>query len=101
MQEHVCTDAADTKQPRSSVPGWHLEEFRRSLEDRGYAAGTIRHKSGLLRRLERWMKSRRLGIRDLDEGCAKAFVAARSRRGLRCIDVERTVLQLIEYLRSC
>lgn len=101
MREHVCIDAADTKQPRSSVPGWHFEDFRRSLEDRGYAAGTIRHKYGLLRRLEQWMKSQRLGIHDLDEECAKAFVAARSRRGLRRIDVERTVLQLIEYLRSC
>ena len=101
MREHVCIDAAGTERLRSSVLGRHLEEFRRSLEDRGYTATTIRHKASLLRRLARWMESRRLEVRALDEASAKAFVAACGRRGLRRGDVELTVRQLTEYLRSC
>jgi integrase/recombinase XerD len=88
------------RRPRSSVLGHHLEEFCRSLEVCGYTASTILQKSGYLHRLARWMESRELQVRDLDERCAKAFITARRRRGLQCGGVPKTVRQLIEYLRS-
>lgn len=100
MLEDIYLDAASHERLRSGVLGRHLDEFCQRLEDRGYAAATIRHKIGLLGRLARWMEAKQLDVSDLDEACARSFVAARCRRGLRHRGVEQTVLQMVEHLRG-
>ncbi len=100
MRKQLRIHPAAMKRPRSSVLGRHLEEFSRSLEERGYTTATIQQKSGLLRRLAAWMESQELQVRELDERSAKAFITGRSRRGLRRGGVPETVRQFIEYLRS-
>ena len=101
MLEDVFVDLAARRRLRSCVLARHLEDFCVMLADRGHRIGTIRQKISLLGRLARWMQARGLGVGDLDERRARAFVDARSRQGWRRRrGVEQTVLQLIEHLRA-
>jgi len=100
MLEDVYVGRAALLRLRSCVLGPHLETFSTQLVESGYPLKTIRNKIGVLGQLARWMGAKGLVVDDLDELRARAFVAARSRRGLRPRDVERTVLQFVEHLRS-
>jgi site-specific recombinase XerD len=100
MLEYLFVDRTTLRRLRSCVLARHLEEFAARLQERGYVVATIRQKISVLGRLARWMGTKGFAAGDLDEGRARAFVAARSRQGWRRRDVEQTVLQLIEHLRS-
>lgn len=100
MLEDLFVDRAALRRLRSCVLARHLEEFGARLQERGYGVATIRGKISVLGRLARWMEAKGLAVGELDERRARAFVDARSRQGWRRRDVEQTVVQLIEHLRS-
>jgi len=85
---------------RSCVVAAHLDTFCARLADRGYQRATIRHKLWIVTGLMRWMADEHVAVADLDERCVDEFVDARQRGGRTCRGVRRTVVLLLEQLRS-
>jgi site-specific recombinase XerD len=85
---------------RACVLGPHLDAFFTRLADLGYRPPTIRHKLWVVSELTRWMAEQHLAPVDLDERRAEEFVEARRRRGRTCRGFRRTVILLLEQLRS-
>jgi len=100
MLEDFFVDPAAARQVRSCVLGEYLDAFCRQLVSLGYHRATIRHKLWVIGCVTRWMASKHVAVVDLDEPCVDEFVDARRRRGRTYRGFRRTLLQLIEQLRS-
>ena len=98
MLEDFFVVPAAAQQLRSCVLGAHLDAFCARLADAGYRRTTIRHKLWVVTGLTRWMTAKHLAVADLDERRADEFLDARRRR--TCRGLRRTVLLLLEHLRS-
>lgn len=82
---------------RQSLP--EGRRVNRSPSLRGRRA-TIRHKLWVVGSLVRWMAGKQVGIVDLSEQRVEEFLSARRRRGRTCRGFRRTVLLLLDRLRS-
>jgi site-specific recombinase XerD len=99
MLEDFFVVPAAVQRLRSCVLGAHLDAFCARLADAGYRRTTIRHKLWALTGLTRWMTAAHLAVVDLNEQRADEFLEARRRRRT-CRGLRRTVLLLLEHLRS-
>ncbi len=85
---------------RSCAFGAHLDAFSAHLEDLGYSQATIRTKLWIVGYLAHWMSARRVVVAHLDEQRIVECLAARRRCDRKCRGFRRTMLQLLERLRS-
>ncbi len=99
LEDHFAVPEA-AQRLRSCVLGVHLDVFCARLADLGYRRATIRHKLWVVSGLARWMTNERVTVADLDERRVDEFAEARKRRGRTCRGFRRTLLQLLEQLRS-
>jgi site-specific recombinase XerD len=85
MLEHLVANRAAVERLRSGVIGAHLESFVEHLARLGYTPVTVSAQLHTLRRLDRWMARRRLGVADLREPVLARFLRghARGARGHR------------------
>jgi hypothetical protein len=99
LEDHFAVPEA-AQRLRSCVLGVHLDVFCARLADLGYRPATIRHKLWVVSGLARWITAKRVTVADLDERRVDEFVEARKRQGRTCRGFRRTLLQLLEQLRS-
>ena len=92
--------SGDAEGLRSCIVDAYLDAFCARLTDLGYRHSTIRSKVWVVRRFARWMREEQVAVVDLDERCVDEFVDARRHGGRTCRGVRRTLLQLLELLRS-
>ena len=85
---------------RCGAVGTHLDAFCERLKGLGYRGPTIRHKVWVVTELTRWMADEHVAVAELDERHGDEFLNARRRRGHTCRGFRRTMLQLLEQLRS-
>lgn len=77
----------------------HVDGFLDSLRSQGYSARSLCLKRLVLAHLSRWLQRRRLGLSAFDEERLDAFLLDRRRRYATVGGVNRTGVQLLEYLR--
>ena len=99
MLEDFIVPAA-AQRLRSSVVGIYVDAFCTKLADLGYRRATIHEKLWVVASLTRWMTDKHLAVVDLDERRVEAFLRARRQRGRTSRGFRRTVLLLLEGLRS-
>ena len=92
--------SGDAERLRSCILGAYLDAFCAWLADLGYPCSTIRNKLWVVSGFSRWMTEEQVAVVDLDERRVDAFVDARRRSGRTCRGFRRTLLQLLELLRS-
>jgi site-specific recombinase XerD len=85
---------------RAGALGEHVQGFVEALRLAGYVPSSIQGKVLLVAQLGRWLKRRRLGIRDLDEDRVGEFLRERSRRYRPRRGAVRTLVQLLRHLRA-
>lgn len=100
MLEDFFIVPAAAQRLRSCVFGDHLDGFCTQLVELGHRPATIRHKLWVVTCLARWMAGKHLAVVDLDEQRVEKFLGARRRRGRTCRGFRKTVLLLLERLRS-
>jgi len=100
MLEDFFVVPAAAQRLRSCILGTYVDAFCGRLVDLGYRPKTIRHKLWIVTRLTRWMADGHVAVVDLDERRAEEFLDARRRRGRTCRGFHRTLLLLLEHLRS-
>ena len=100
MLEDFFVDSAAAHRLRSCILGTYLDAFCERLVDLGYRPKTIRYKLWIATRLACWMADGQLTLVGLDEHRAQEFIDARRRQGRPCRGFHRTLLLLLEHLRS-
>jgi site-specific recombinase XerD len=78
----------------------HVDGFLDSLRLQGYSARSLCSKRLVLADLSRWLKRRRLGLSAFDEKRLDAFLLDRRKRYTTAGGVNRSGVQLLEYLRA-
>src|ERR1041384_1981179 len=78
-----------------------IAPFLQQLRDAGYAERTLRKKRTITRAFARWVKRKRIAIKDLSDDHVAVFVARWPRRRKAHVKFELAVLRLFfRYLRA-
>jgi site-specific recombinase XerD len=100
MLEDFFVVPAAAERLRSCILGTYLDAFCKRLVDLGYRSKSVRHKLRVVASLTRWMADGHLTVVDLNEQRAEEFLDARRRLGRSYRGFHRTLLLLLEQLRS-
>lgn len=90
--------AGTRRKPGRMAP--HIEGFGAWLTERGYTPGTVRNMLKVVGQLGRWMTSEGVEVSGLGTTALEAFVASCRDRGARRVPGRRSLLPLLDYLRS-
>jgi len=100
MTGHSFLDLALIEHARVGPLGPHLDDFLGVLLERGYAKSTAKEKIRIVSRLSKWLESRHLTIKNLNESTIKMFLSCRKRKKHLDRVAPSTFRQFLSFLRE-